>query len=137
MVLRDGILVGLVHMVDRIPLPPPPAKRPRGHPPVHSHRLLLKALIGMSVRRRYTAWAPLAFLSQDDPWLINCVLWSPSRGARPAGLGTTAGRPAAYPAPGNRWLGAGSGDPPSTLGTPGAGGSPGQYAGAGVGGRLA
>jgi hypothetical protein len=99
MVLRDGILVGLVHMVDRIPLPPPPAKRPRGHPPVHSHRLLLKALIGMSVRRRYTAWAPLAFLSQDDPLAHQLRALLTEQGRSPSGPGNDGWQACRLPCP--------------------------------------
>lgn len=67
MVLTNGLLVSLVCLMDRVPLPPPSRRRPRGRPRVYSDRLLIKALIVMIVRRLYTAWALLAFLSQPDP----------------------------------------------------------------------
>lgn len=53
--------------MDQVPLPPPSRRRPQGRPRVYSARLLIKALIVMIVRRVYTAWALLAFLSQPDP----------------------------------------------------------------------
>ena len=65
MVLRDSILVSLVRLVDRIPMPPVPRPR-RGRPQTYSNRLLLKALMIMIIRRLYTAWALLAFLEQPD-----------------------------------------------------------------------
>ena len=43
------MLVALIHLVDR--LPPLPAPRGRGRPPVYSDRLFWKALILMIVRR--------------------------------------------------------------------------------------
>src|SRR5512142_404258 len=66
MVLTNGLLVSLVCLMDRVPLPPS-QQRSRGRPRVYSDRLLIKALIVMIVRRLYTAWAVLAFLSQPDP----------------------------------------------------------------------
>jgi hypothetical protein len=56
-----------VQLVDRLPWPPEPRKRPREHPKTYSDRLIVKALIIMSIRRLYTAYALLAFLEQDDP----------------------------------------------------------------------
>ena len=49
MVHQERVLVMLLKLVDAIPLPPPPAKRGRGHPPVYSERLFLKALVVMIV----------------------------------------------------------------------------------------
>jgi len=66
MVLTNGLLVSLVCLMDRVPLPPS-RQRSRGRPRVDSDRLLIKALIVMIVRRLYTAWALLAGLSQPDP----------------------------------------------------------------------
>lgn len=66
MVLGDSILVSLVRMMDRIPMPPTPAPR-RGRQKRYSDRLILKALIIMIIRRLYTAWALLSFLQQTDP----------------------------------------------------------------------
>jgi len=62
-----GLLVRLVKLVDRVALPPPPAKRPRGKPRFYSDQLRLKALIICLIRRLYTASALLAFLAQDEP----------------------------------------------------------------------
>lgn len=67
MVLCDSLLVSLVKMIDRIPMPPPPAKRSRGRPVTYPDRLILKALVIMIVRRLYTAWALLRFLEQAEP----------------------------------------------------------------------
>src|SRR5262245_53018880 len=62
-----GLLVRLLKLIDKVPPPPAPAKRPRGKPPQDSDQLMLKASIVMIIRRLYTAPAVLAFLAQDDP----------------------------------------------------------------------
>ena len=67
MLRHTSILVSLVQLVERLPWPPEPLKRPRGHPKTYSDRLIVKALIMMIIRRLYTAYALLAFLGQDDP----------------------------------------------------------------------
>jgi Transposase DDE domain len=67
MLRHTSVLVSLVVLVDRLPWPPEPPKRPRGHPKTYSDRLIVKALIIMIIRRLYTAYAFLAFLEQDDP----------------------------------------------------------------------
>jgi len=76
MVLSESLLVSLVKMIDRIPIPPPPAKRPRGRPVTYPDRLLLKALVLMIIRRLYTAWALLRFLDQAEPLVqqLRCLL---------------------------------------------------------------
>lgn len=51
MIRHDSLLVKLVCLVDRIPMPTPPAKRGRGRPKVYPDRLFLKALVIMIVRR--------------------------------------------------------------------------------------
>lgn len=66
MLRHTSILVSLVQLVERLPWPPEPLKRPRGHPKTYSDRLIVKALIIMIIRRLYTAYALLAFLGQDD-----------------------------------------------------------------------
>ena len=66
MISGGSILVSLVHLVDHLPLPPPPAQRKRGRQPTYSQRLIIKALVVMIIRRLYTAWAFLAFLHQED-----------------------------------------------------------------------
>jgi hypothetical protein len=67
MLIRGSILVSLLWLVEQIPPPPPPAKRQRGRQETSSDKLFVKALIVMSIRRLYTAYALLHFLEQDDP----------------------------------------------------------------------
>jgi hypothetical protein len=67
MINGDSILVSLVRLVDSLPFPPPLARRKRGRPQTYSDQLIVKAVVVMSMRRLYTAWALLAFLHQDDP----------------------------------------------------------------------
>ncbi len=43
MVSQDSLLVTLVKLVDRLPMPARAAKRARGHPKVYSDRSFLKA----------------------------------------------------------------------------------------------
>jgi hypothetical protein len=65
MLHREPLLVTLVKLVDRMPMPPPPKKQGRGRPKVYSDRLIVKALVIMVIRRLYTAYSLLAFLDQD------------------------------------------------------------------------
>jgi hypothetical protein len=65
MLLEKPLLVTLVMLVDRIPMPPAPKKRGRGRPKVYPDRLMVKALIIMIIRRLYSAYSLLAFLEQD------------------------------------------------------------------------
>lgn len=51
MIGQESLLVSLVRLVDRIPFPPPPAKRTRGRPKTYSNRLFLKALVIMIIRK--------------------------------------------------------------------------------------
>jgi hypothetical protein len=64
MIEQDTLLVALVRLVDRLPLPPPPAKRPRGRPKTYGDRLFLKALVIMIVRHLHTVHELLAVLEQ-------------------------------------------------------------------------
>ena len=66
MVPEPSVLVALVQLVDRLPLPPSPP-RGRGHPPVYSDRLFLKALVIMIVRRLAQVHTLLAVLDQPTP----------------------------------------------------------------------
>jgi len=65
MLYREPLLVTLVKLVDRIPMPQQPSKRRPGRPKVYSDRIIIKALVVMIIRRLYTAYSLLAFLEQD------------------------------------------------------------------------
>jgi hypothetical protein len=67
MIPQDTVLVQLIRLVDRIPLPPPPKRRPRGRPLVYSDRLFLKALVIMLVRNLHTVNELLSVLAQPTP----------------------------------------------------------------------
>jgi len=60
----DYVLIWLVRLVDRLPTPPPSAKRGRGRPKTYTDRLFLKALIIMIVRRLHKVHELLSVLEQ-------------------------------------------------------------------------
>ena len=64
MILHDSLLVTLVQLVDRLPMPAEPSKRERGHPPIYSDRLFLKALVIMVVRHLHKVHELLSVLAQ-------------------------------------------------------------------------
>ena len=64
MVLQDSLLVMLVRLVDRVPAPPAPANRRRGHPNVYPDHLFMKALVVMIIRRVSTVYGLLCVLEQ-------------------------------------------------------------------------
>ena len=66
MLRQTSLLVSLVLLIDYLPWPSAPVKRPRGRPKTYSDRLILKALVIMIIRRLYTAYALLTFLDQAD-----------------------------------------------------------------------
>jgi Transposase DDE domain len=66
MLRQSSLLVSLVLLIDKIPLPPQSEKRQRDRPKDYSERLILKALLIMIIRRLYTAYSLLAFLEQED-----------------------------------------------------------------------
>jgi Transposase DDE domain len=70
MVSQDSLLVTLVQLVDRLPMPPLPPKRGRGHPKVYSDRLFLKALVIMIVRHLHTVHELLSVLAQPTPEML-------------------------------------------------------------------
>ncbi len=64
MVSQDSLLVTLVKLVDRLPMPMPAQKRGRGHPKVYPDRLFLKALVVMIVRHLHNVHELLSVLGQ-------------------------------------------------------------------------
>jgi hypothetical protein len=64
MIGEDSLLVTLVRLVERLPLPPAPAKRGRGRPKTYPDLLFLKALVIMIVRHLHTVHELLSVLSQ-------------------------------------------------------------------------
>lgn len=64
MVAHSSLLVMLVQLVERVPMPKVAAKRGRGRPRVYQDRLFLKALVIMMVRRLHTAYELLSVLAQ-------------------------------------------------------------------------
>jgi hypothetical protein len=68
MIGQQSLLVTLVELVDRVPIPPPPAnKRGPGRPRVYTDRLFLKALVVMIVRHLHTVTELLSVLDQPTP----------------------------------------------------------------------
>ncbi len=76
MVGYSSLLVTLVLLVDRIPSPPPPARRGRGAPRFYPDRLFLKALVIMIVRHLHTVHELLAVLEQptDEMQALRALL---------------------------------------------------------------
>src|SRR5258708_34776248 len=64
MVSQDSLLVTLVKLVGRVPMPALPTKRGRGHPIVYSDRLFLKAVVIMIVRHLHNVHERLSVLAQ-------------------------------------------------------------------------
>jgi hypothetical protein len=67
MIEQESLLGTLVRLVDRTPVPPPPAKRPRGRPKTDPDRLFLKALGIRMVRHLHTVHELLTVREQDMP----------------------------------------------------------------------
>ena len=65
MIGEETLLVMLVRLVERAPVPAPPPKRPRGRPKTYPDRLFLKALVIMIVRHLHTVHELLAVVEQD------------------------------------------------------------------------
>src|SRR5579864_9356941 len=97
MVPQERVLVMLIKLVDLIPAPPPPAKRGRGHPPVYSERLFLKALVVMIVCHLPAVGTLLAVLEEPAMQEVRALLrehgryparrtWERRLGALPARL---------------------------------------------------
>ena len=90
-----SLLVLLVALVDRIPVPPPAARR--GRPPVSPDRLFLKALVVMVLKRLPTAHALPAVLEQPTPEMRR-LRGLPTEGGRFPARRTWERRLAAVPA---------------------------------------
>jgi hypothetical protein len=67
MIHQDSVLVQLIVLIERIPSPPPPLRRPRGRPIFYSEKLFMKALVIMIVRRLYRVGELLAVLEEPTP----------------------------------------------------------------------
>src|SRR5262245_60903638 len=67
MIEQESLLVTLVRLVNRLPLPPCPPKRGRGRPETYPDRLFLQALVIMIVRHLHTAHELLSVLEQPTP----------------------------------------------------------------------
>jgi hypothetical protein len=67
MIGQVSLLVMLVRLVDRLPVPPLPAKRGPGRPKVYADQLFLKALVIMIVRHLHTVHELLTVLAQPTP----------------------------------------------------------------------
>lgn len=63
MIGQTSLLVILIHLIDRIPVVPPPKRGP-GRPKVYADHLFLKALVIMLVRHLHTVHALLSVLAQ-------------------------------------------------------------------------
>jgi hypothetical protein len=64
MIPQESLLVTLVKLVDRIPIPLPPSKRGRGRPKFYPDRLFLKALVIMIVRHLHKVHELLTVLQE-------------------------------------------------------------------------
>jgi hypothetical protein len=64
MVPQDSLLVTLVKLVDRVPMPTLPTKRGWGHPLVYPDRLFLKAVVIMIVRHLHNVHELLSVVDQ-------------------------------------------------------------------------
>ena len=80
MITQATLLVTLILLVDRIPMPPAPVcKRKRGRPKVYSDRLFLKALVIMIVRHLRKVNELLSVLAQPTAEMQQlCVLLTES-----------------------------------------------------------
>jgi hypothetical protein len=85
MIGQQRLLDTLVELIDRVPVPAPPAKRTRGRPRVYADRLFLKALVIMLVRHLHTVNELLSVLAQPTPEMGELrLLLSGERGEFPS-----------------------------------------------------
>jgi hypothetical protein len=64
MIAQEPLLVTLMRLIDRLPVPPVPPKRGRGRPKTYPDRLFLKALVLMIVRHLHKVHELLTVLDQ-------------------------------------------------------------------------
>jgi hypothetical protein len=72
MLRQKSLLVSLVVPIDRLPWPPEPTPRPRGHPKTYSERLVMKALV---IRLFAASTRPMPyslFSTKMIPWRYGC-----------------------------------------------------------------
>src|SRR5438128_2790633 len=67
MIAHPSLLVALLRLIDRLPLPADEPPRRRGRPVVYSDRLFLKALVVMIVRRLTNVHLLYTVLQQPTP----------------------------------------------------------------------
>jgi hypothetical protein len=67
MITQDTVLVQLIRLIDHLPTPQPPPRRPRGRPVFYSEKLFLKALVIMIVRRLHRVGDLLSVLEEPTP----------------------------------------------------------------------
>jgi hypothetical protein len=67
MIGEEALLVTLVRLVERLPVPLAPAKRRRGRPKTYPDQLFLKALVIMIVRHLHTVHELLSVVEQPTP----------------------------------------------------------------------
>lgn len=85
MIGQRSLLVTLVELLDRLPIPPPPKKkRGPGRPRVYTDRLFLKALVIMIVRHLHTVNELLGVLAQPTPEMRALRLLLSERGKFPS-----------------------------------------------------
>jgi hypothetical protein len=70
MINEVSLLVMLVKLVDRLPLPATPVKRGRGRPKTYSDRLFLKALVVMIVKHLHTVNELRSVLDQPTAQML-------------------------------------------------------------------
>ena len=84
MIGQQGLLVTLVELVERVPTPPPPAKRGPGRPRVYTDRLFLKASVIMIVPHLHTVTESLSVLDQPTPEMHSLRLLLREQGKFPS-----------------------------------------------------
>jgi hypothetical protein len=81
---QHSLLVTLVELLDRLPIPPPSNKRGPGRPRVYTDRLFLKALLIMILRHLHTVTEFLSVLAQPTPEMRRLRVLLTERGKFPS-----------------------------------------------------